>query len=166
VLNRDFGAIEYKISFNTDELTDDGFTYLGDDEYANAAWDVGYSKSFQLTGSGSNYVDFIWSWEEGFTPGAVNTGQIITGGGSNEFTIVLTDYWFDGTTVYIVSEGTGDWNTPEVWYSTNLVVDTPEWSELGGVSSAGSSSVVTQWFTIPSSPVSPTTYYRIQGQTN
>jgi hypothetical protein len=166
VLKRDFGAIEYKVSFNTDQLTSEGFTYLGDDEYANSGWDVGYTKSFQLIGSGSNYYDFAWSWEEGFTPGTVNTGQTITGGGSNEFAIIVTDYWFDGTTVYIVSEGTGDWSAPEVWYATNLVVDTPEWSKLDGVTSEGSGSVVTQSFTITASPESPTTYYRIKGREN
>jgi len=165
VLKRDFGAIEYKVSFNTDQLIADGFTDLGDDEYANAGWDVGYSKSFQLTGTGTNYADFSWSWEEGFTPGTVNSGQTI-GSGSNEFSIAITDYWFDGTTVYIVSQGTGDWSIPQVWYSTNLTVATPEWLQLGGVTNAGSSSVVTQWFTVPSSPASPTTYYRIKGQEN
>ncbi len=165
ILKRDFGAIEYKICFNSTILTAYGFEYIGDDFAIDIDW-LPAAKSLQLTGTGSNYYNFAWSWEEGFTPGTVNTGQTITGGGSNEFSITVTDYWFDGTTVYIVSEGTGAWTTPEVWYSTNLTVASPEWFMHGGVSYEGSSSVVTQWFTIPASPTSPTTYYRIKGQEN
>jgi len=164
LLRRSMGAVEYKICYNDSGLDPD-FQDIGDDwgldEYDNLIY-----KSLQLTGDGSNYVDFTWSWQEGLTPGAVNPFQIINGGGSNEFTITVTDYWFDGTNVYIVSEGTGDWNTPEVWYSTNLVVDTPEWSQLSGVVSEVSGSVVTQQFSILVSPESPTTYYRIKGQEN
>jgi hypothetical protein len=163
VLKRDFGAIEYKVCYNDSGLEGSGFQDIGDD-WGRDGNDSFIYKSLQLTGSGSNYVNFVWSWEEGFTPGTVNTGQTISGGGSNEFTITVTDYWFDGTTVYIVSEGTGDWNTPEVWYSTNLVADIPEWSWLDNVTSEVSGSIVTQQFNISASPTSPTTYYRIQGQ--
>jgi hypothetical protein len=74
----------------------------------------------------------------------------------------VSESWYDGTNLYVVTEGTVEWGSAKVFYSTNLVVDTPEWSELSGVSSAGSSSVVTQWFA--PSAISPTTYYRTQGQ--
>ncbi|MDA3797583.1 MAG: hypothetical protein PF692_00675 [Kiritimatiellae bacterium] len=163
VLRRDMGAVEYKIAYNTENLSGQGFQYIGDDVNVSSASEL-YFKSLQLTGTGSNYYSFAWSWEEGFTPGTVNTLQTITGGGSNEFALIITDYWFDGATAYVVSEGTGAWNTPEIWFATNLTEAVPYWEALGGVSSEVSGNVVTQYFTIPTTPTSPTIYYRVQGQ--
>jgi len=171
ILRSASGEVESKICYNPnhDSLTAVGFEYIGDDfssqdDPYGGEWIPAF-KSLQLNGTGSNYVDFSWSWTNGFTPGMINSGQVLLGGSTN-LLVFITDYWFDGTNLYIVSEGTGDWNTPEVWSATNLSVGTNGWSKLGGVTNAGSSSVVTQWFTIPSSPPSPTIYYRIKGQEN
>jgi hypothetical protein len=159
VLRRKFGSAEYKICYNSTNLVPYGFQYIGDDTGVNN--DEFVYKSLQLTGIGSNYYDFVWSWEDGFTPREQNTAQTLNSR-EIETTVEIVSFRLVETNVYLITTSTKDLTAPAIWYTTNLS-DSASWEELPGVTTKNRGDVVQQKFSLPSSSSSPSIYYRIKG---
>lgn len=120
-LVRSMGAYAQVINYGSSFLG--GFTPIGGD-------DSSCFGALHLTGSGTNYSDFLVTggWiidDSGWSPGQINSGQTLFGYGSGEeyfdppSSVIINYIRFVTNSVVIRCNGVTNW-WPAPWYSTNL----------------------------------------------
>jgi hypothetical protein len=146
-------AVAYGAPITT--LTNAGFVNIGSDSGTRYA-------PLAAVGTGSTFVDFRWTNNpsESYSPGSINTGQTLTGGGQNEPPpyVEIRAFWID-TNVWIACTGTDTWFFAP-WYSTNLIY-TNLWTNV--VTFTNTFLNGTNTLTFPRPTNAPAYYYKVVG---
>jgi len=147
-LIRPMGAVAHAVSYNTTFGSGGhlmvGYQFIGTDQFFN-------DSAMAKAGTGSTEGQFTWSVTgQGFTPGAINPFQTLTGNDVAIATsILITDVWNDTTNTWITfltDPSDRTLTSSETWYSTNLLA--PGWSQIVGGGYDGSDGIYTQWFDV------------------
>jgi hypothetical protein len=117
---------------------------------ANDSDGLGFdSIGVSLTGTGTNVSAFTWSGNATITPGEPNDGQTLGTGPTHMDPPLLMHMTIVNNNVQIITHGnTNAWDAAP-YYTTNLMVDAPQWLSITPFQNTHSGSTNTLSFTAP-----------------
>jgi hypothetical protein len=145
ILN-EFGVEQYALSYGISGSNLHGFVWIGIDPAA-----MFDDPMLTLTGTGSNYVNFVWTTNDVSSPGGINALQFLTGGNLGPLPF-LSNVWFTSclvqSQVTIRATTTNGW-TSAPYYSTRITNQWSQWIAISPYNSTYANGISTVSFDYP-----------------